>query len=133
MLTNKERENLVLAAREIQSQAYAPYSRYKVGSAVLTKNGRVFTGFNIENAAYPAVVCAERVAMFKAISEGEKEFRAIAVVTGNGGSPCGVCRQVMAEFGLETIVIIADGEGNIVAETSVNELLPHAFTPKNLP
>jgi len=77
-------------------------------------------------------MCAERVAMFKAVSEGEKDFELITVVTDNGGSPCGGCRQVMAEFGLDTIVILADGKGNIVEETTVNDLLPGAFTPEQL-
>jgi cytidine deaminase len=77
-------------------------------------------------------MCAERVAMFKAVSEGEKEFEVITVVTDNGGSPCGGCRQVMAEFGLDTIVLMADGSGRIVKETTVKELLPEAFTPHQL-
>ena len=91
-----------------------------------------FTGVNVENAAYPQTMCAERVAIFKAVSEGEKEFEVITVVTDNGGSPCGGCRQVMAEFGLDTIVIMADGSGHIVKETTVKELLPEAFTPEHL-
>jgi cytidine deaminase len=86
----------------------------------------------VENAAYPQTMCAERVAMFKAVSEGEKEFEVITVVTDNGGSPCGGCRQVMAEFGLDTIVILADGNGRIVKEMTVRELLPEAFTPEHL-
>jgi cytidine deaminase len=87
---------------------------------------------NVENAAYPHTMCAERVAMFKAVSEGELEFEVIAVVTNNGGSPCGGCRQVMAEFGLDTLVLIADGEGNLQKVMTVSELLPEAFTPKHL-
>jgi cytidine deaminase len=77
-------------------------------------------------------MCAERVAIFKAVSEGEKEFDVIAVVTPNGGTPCGGCRQVMAEFGLDMVVLIADGEGHLVQETTVSGLLPGAFTPKDL-
>jgi cytidine deaminase len=77
-------------------------------------------------------MCAERVAIFKAVSEGEKEFEVITVVTDNGGSPCGGCRQVMAEFGLDTVVLMADGNGRIVKETTVKELLPEAFTPNHL-
>ena len=77
-------------------------------------------------------MCAERIAIFKAVSEGEKEFEVITVVTDNGGSPCGGCRQVMAEFGLNTVVIMADGSGHIVKETTVKELLPEAFTPGDL-
>ena len=87
---------------------------------------------NVENAAYPQTMCAERVAIFKAVSEGESEFEVIAVVTNNGGSPCGGCRQVMAEFGLDTVVLIADGEGYLQKEMTVAELLPEAFTPEHL-
>ncbi len=110
----------------------SPYSHYPVGSALRTKTGRIFTGVNVENAAYPQTMCAERVAIFKAVSEGEKEFEIITVVTDNGGSPCGGCRQVMAEFGLDTIVIMADGSGRILKETTVKELLPEAFTTEHL-
>ena len=131
-LTNKERQSLIDLANESRQRSYAPYSDYPVGAALRAKSGRVFTGVNIENAAYPTGMCAERVAVFKAVSEGEREFEVIAVVTNNGGSPCGACRQVLAEFGLETIVLIADGTGKLVKETSVAELLPEAFTPKDL-
>jgi cytidine deaminase len=86
----------------------------------------------VENAAYPQTMCAERVAIFKAVSEGEKGFEVIAVVTDNGGSPCGGCRQVMAEFGLDTLVLLADGTGKLAKETTVGELLPEAFTPDRL-
>ncbi len=131
-LTNEERQVLIKLAVETRRRAYAPYSNYPVGAALRTKTGRFYTGVNIENAAYPHTMCAERVAIFKAVSEGETEFDAIAVVTNNGGSPCGGCRQVMAEFGLDTIVLIADGDGNLRKELSVAELLPEAFTPKHL-
>ena len=131
-LTNDERQTLIKQAVEIRKRAYVPYSNYPVGAAVRTKSGKVFTGVNIENAAYPQTMCAERVAIFKAVSEGESEFDVITVVTNNGGSPCGGCRQVMAEFGLDTIVLIADGNGNLKKEMSVAELLPEAFTPKHL-
>jgi cytidine deaminase len=103
--TQQEKQDLVDLANTARQRAYAPYSNYPVGSALRTKTGRVFTGVNVENAAYPQTMCAERIAIFKAISEGEKEFEVITVVTDNGGSPCGGCRQVMAEFGLDTIVI----------------------------
>ncbi len=131
-LTEEERRALIEFAREARRRAYAPYSNYPVGAALRTKSGRIFTGCNVENAAYPASQCAERVAIFKAVSEGEREFDVIAVATPNGGSPCGGCRQVMAEFGLDTIVLIADGEGKLLRETTVSELLPGAFTPKDL-
>ena len=131
-ITKQEKQALIDLANTARKHAYVPYSNYPVGSALRTKTGRVFTGVNVENAAYPQTMCAERVAIFKAISEGEKEFEAISVVTDNGGSPCGGCRQVMAEFGLDTIVILADGNGKLVKETTVKELLPDAFTPDRL-
>jgi cytidine deaminase len=131
-LTQNEKQSLVDLANTARQRAYAPYSHYPVGSALRTKTGRIFTGVNVENAAYPQTMCAERIAIFKAVSEGEKEFEVITVVTDNGGSPCGGCRQVMAEFGLDTVVILADGSGQIVKETTVSELLPDAFTPEHL-
>ncbi|HNC09509.1 MAG TPA: cytidine deaminase [Anaerolineales bacterium] len=131
-LSQKEKQSLIDLANEARRQAYVPYSKYPVGAALRTKSGRIFTGVNIENAAYPQTMCAERVAIFKAVSEGEMEFEVIAVVTNNGGSPCGGCRQVMAEFGLDAVVLFANGNGDLVKETTVNELLPEAFTPKHL-
>ncbi len=131
-LTKEERKFLIDLANEARRRAYAPYSHYAVGAALRTKTGRVYTGVNIENAAYPVSICAERVAVFKAVSEGEHEFEVIAVVTDNGGSPCGSCRQVLAEFGLSTIVLIADGEGRLVKETRLGDLLPEAFQPQHL-
>ena len=134
MLENREAiEALIEDAIQARSRSYAPYSHYQVGAAVLTASGKVFTGANVENAAYPASMCAERVAIFKAVSEGEKDFTAIAVVTSNAGMPCGGCRQVMAEFGLDTLVLIADDRGNIARKLTVRELLPGAFTPEDLP
>jgi cytidine deaminase len=132
MLTNELRTRLIELALEARQRAYAPYSKYKVGAALLTPSGRFFTGCNVENAAYPTGICAERVAVFKAVSEGEHAFVALAVVTGNGGTPCGACRQVMAEFGLDTLVLIADGEGLLKQEIRLSELLPGAFGPRDL-
>ena len=131
-LTDAQRRSLIELANGAREHAYAPYSNYLVGAALQTKSGRVFTGVNVENAAYPTGICAERVAIFKAVSEGEREFAAIAVVTNNGGSPCGACRQVLSEFGLQTIVVIADGAGKLVRETTVGALLPDAFRPEDL-
>ena len=131
-LSDEERRLLIDLALEARGRAYAPYSNYAVGAALRTQSGRIFTGCNVENAAYPTGMCAERVAIFKAVSEGEKAFEVIAVVTSNGGSPCGGCRQVLAEFSLGTIVLIADEQGHLVQETSVADLLPGAFTPKDL-
>lgn len=131
-LTKQEKQSLVDLANEARRRAYAPYSNYRVGAALRTQTGRIYTGVNVENAAYPNSICAERTAVFKAVSEGEHDFEVIAVVTDNGGSPCGGCRQVLAEFGLETIVLLADGKGQVVMETTVGKLLPEAFQPRDL-
>lgn len=131
-ISKQEKQSLIDLANTARQRAYAPYSNYPVGAALRTKSGRSFTGVNIENAAYPHTMCAERVAIFKAVSEGEKDFEIISVVTNNGGSPCGGCRQVMAEFGLDTIVLMADGSGKLIKEATVKELLPEAFTPDHL-
>jgi cytidine deaminase len=132
MLNDTRKKELVEAASEVRRYAYAPYSNYPVGAALLTASGRIYAGVNVENAVYSETICAERTAVVKAVSEGECDFQAVAVVTNNGGSPCGSCRQVLAEFGLDTIVLIADGDGNLVDETTVAELLPKAFTPRDL-
>lgn len=132
-LTEEQRSQLIEAARQARQWAYAPYSHYAVGAAILTPNGKIYDGVNIENAAYPTTMCAERVAVFKAVSEGERQFEAIAVVTSNAGAPCGGCRQVLAEFGLDTVVLIADSDGQLKMETTVGGLLPGAFTPADLP
>jgi cytidine deaminase len=126
------RRELIELACQARKKAYAPYSQYQVGAVLLTASGRHFTGCNVESAAYPTTMCAERVAIYKAVSEGEREFLAVAVVTDNGGSPCGSCRQVMAEFGLETVVLIADTAGQLRSEKTVAELLPGAFGPAHL-
>lgn len=127
------RQRLIEAAINARQWAYAPYSHYAVGAALLTASGKVYEGVNIENAAFPDTICAERVAVFKAVSEGERDFVAMAVVTSNGGMPCGSCRQVLAEFGVETKIIIADADGKVVQEYSVADLLPGAFLPGDLP
>jgi cytidine deaminase len=132
-LSDETRQELVEIATRVRRWAYVPYSNYKVGAALLTTSGKIYDGVNIENAAYPTTMCAERVAVFKAVSEGETSFVAIAVVTSNAGTPCGGCRQVLAEFGLDTVVLIADDEGHIRHEMTVGDLLPGAFQPKDLP
>lgn len=131
-ISPETRQALIESAANARHWAYAPYSHYAVGAAVLAASGKVYEGVNIENSAYPTTMCAERVAVFKAVSAGERQFEAIAVVTANGGAPCGSCRQVLAEFGLETLVIIADAEGNVAAECPLSDLLPRAFTPQDL-
>ena len=132
-ITIDQRNQLIAQAIQIRERAYAPYSGYAVGAALLTENGKIFTGVNVENAAYPASICAERTAVFKAVSEGEKAFIAIAVATENAGSPCGSCRQVLSEFGLDMLVYMVDPEGNIREEATVQKLLPFAFQPSDLP
>lgn len=131
-LTDVERRALIDLANEARRRAYAPYSQYPVGAALRTASGRIFTGCNIENAASPTSMCAERVAIFKAVSEGEMALEVLALVTPNGGTPCGSCRQVMVEFNPDMLVLIADGEGRLVQETTVAGLLPGAFTPKDM-
>ena len=132
MVDDEMRKKLVQAALEARQWAYAPYSNYPVGAALLTASGKIFDGVNVENAAYPTGICAERVAAFKAVSEGERQFAAVAVVTANGGMPCGACRQVLSEFGKDTLVLIANDKGELVLETSVEKLLPSAFGPTDL-
>jgi len=131
-LTEAEGRVLIDLALEARRRAYAPYSNYSVGAALQTKSGKLYTGVNVENAAYGATICAERTAVVKAVSEGEREFEAIAVVTANGGTPCGECRQVLSEFGLDTVVLVANESGKLVGEMTVADLLPGAFTPEKL-
>lgn len=133
MLIDAEtREKLIETARQARHWAYAPYSHYAVGAALLTAGGKIYDGVNIENAAFPTGICAERVAIFKAVSEGEREFNTIVVMTDNGGTPCGSCRQVMAEFGLSTQVLVVDTSGKVHMDTTVEGLLPRAFRPEDL-
>lgn len=121
-----EDSELITLAAQVRERAYAPYSGYKVGAALLGASGQVYTGCNVENGVYPLGLCAEKAAVAKAVSEGERQFEAIAVVTEDGGTPCGACRQVLSEFGLDMRVIIASTSGAIRAFT-VRELLPAAF------
>ncbi|MBI3537006.1 MAG: cytidine deaminase [Chloroflexi bacterium] len=119
---------LVNAARRARRNAYAPYSRYAVGAAVLARSGKIYAGCNVENAAYPSGLCAERVAIFKAISEGERELDAMAVVTSNKGMPCGACRQVFAEFARgDAPYFIATLRGESYRTFSLAQLLPERF------
>jgi len=126
-----EDEELIALAAEARRRAYVPYSDYAVGAALLTASGKVYTGCNVENASYGLTVCAERTAAFKAVCDGEREFIAIAVVTQNAGSPCGACRQVLAEFGPEMRVLVADDSGDYRVY-SLAELLPDFFGPSQL-
>lgn len=139
-MLNKERiEELIGIAIEMTKMSYTPYSHFKVGAALLAKNGQIFTGCNIENAGYTPANCAERTAFFKAVSEGVKEFDAIAVVGGKEGvlteitAPCGVCRQVMMEFcDPKTFQIIMATDQQNYQVMTLEELLPMGFGPANL-
>lgn len=121
-------ERLIDAAAAARERAYAPYSEFRVGAAVLTKEGRCYTGCNVENVSYGLTCCAERVALFKAISDGERDFEAIAVTAGTEDycTPCGACRQVLAEFGTNIKVFMVNRRGEYRMQT-VGELLPAAF------
>ena len=123
---------LIRRAQAVRRRAYAPYSNYPVGAALLGRSGQIYEGANVENAAYPNTMCAERNAIFRAVSDGERAFEALAVVTENGGTPCGACRQVLSEFGIELLVIIADASGKIHRKIRLAELIPHAFGPQDL-
>ena len=130
--TADQQAELVQRAVAAMDWAYAPYSKFPVGAALLAASGRIYDGVNVENAAYPAGVCAERTAVFKAVSEGEREFVAVAVATRGAGAPCGVCRQVLAEFGYNMTVILADKDGSVRLMTTLAALLPEAFLPQHL-
>ena len=131
-LTREQQAELVAAAIEGYNRAYAPYSNYHVGAALLGTSGNTFIGCNVENAAYPASICAERTAITKAVSENEREFIALALVTRDGGSPCGICRQVMNEFAPNIEIIIANADGEILSTHNLPSLLPLGFGPSNL-
>jgi len=125
-------DELIKHAQEARLRAYAPYSNYQVGAAILTDEGEIIEGCNVENASYGLVNCAERSAVFSAVSQGKRNFKAIAVVTRDGGAPCGGCRQVLNEFNPQMVVLIADEHGTLHQETTLEELLPNAFGPHNL-
>jgi cytidine deaminase len=125
------RQELVNQAIEARKKAYAPYSRFKVGAALLGRSGKIYLGCNVENASYGLTCCAERTAIFTAVTEGEQEFEAIAVATSNGVPPCGACRQVLSEFAPDLIIYTANLQGRIKT-TSIRKLLPSAFTPDDL-
>jgi cytidine deaminase len=128
---------LISRAIEARERAYAPYSHYQVGAAVLTEHEtddaqRIFTGRNVENAVYPLCLCAERVAITQAVSAGARRIVALAVATANGGTPCGACRQVMREFGdIDMPVYIASADG-AYWETTLGQLLPKSFSAEDL-
>ena len=122
-----KKNHLIEKAKEVSRKAYAPYSNYKVGAALLTKSGKVYTGCNIENSSYGLTTCAERTAIFKAVSEGEMEFEEMVIYADSPHlpTPCGACRQVLSEFGPELKIMIVSSKEQLV--TSISELLPLAF------
>ena len=123
-------------AEDARKYSYCAYSGFSVGAALLTKDGRVYQGCNIENASYPAGICAERTAFVKALSEGERDFSAIAIAGGPEGGrpsdawPCGICRQFMSEFSPDIRVLVTWGEGAHVEESTLQKILPHQFELK---
>ncbi|WP_202711136.1 cytidine deaminase [Sporosalibacterium faouarense] len=132
MTSNDQYKDLIKKAMEAKEKAYVPYSKFHVGAALKTKEGKIYTGCNIESASYTPTICAERTAIAKAISEGDKDFEVIAV-TGDSDYtfPCGVCRQVIREFGRDIKVIVANTEDDFRVYT-LDELLPNSFGPEDL-
>jgi cytidine deaminase len=133
VISDHDREALVAAAGEARERAYAPYSGFQVGAALLSDDGSRFIGANVENASYGLSMCAERTAVFHAVAQGVRRLRAVAVVASNDEPtwPCGACRQVLNEFG-PNLVVISEGKGGRREERSLRELLPEAFGPNDL-
>jgi cytidine deaminase len=126
-------QQLLKLAIAVTKHAYIPYSKYPVGAALRATDGTIYSGCNVENAAFPATICAERTALVKAVSEGRREFDLMVIVTRNGGSPCGTCRQMLYEFAPNLRVILADMKGRIRGEYKLSELLLDGFGPSKLP
>ncbi len=131
MITNEQRASLIEAAIEVREQAYAPYSNYQVGAALLMEDGTIVTGVNVENSSYGLTICAERTAVGRAIAAGYRNILAVAVATDNAGSPCGACRQVLTEFAGDVPVYLVDEAGN-GRDTTLYTLLPDHFGPEHL-
>jgi cytidine deaminase len=131
MIPTEQQNALIQAAIEARKQSYSPYSQYAVGAALLADNGRFYTGCNVENASYGLAICAERTAVVKMVSDGVRKIEAIVVCTENAGSPCGACRQVLAEFAGDVPVWLVDADGN-GRETTLYTLLPDHFGPEHL-
>ncbi len=132
------KKDLFILAKEAMQNSYAPYSNYNVGAALLTKNGYIYKGCNIENASYSVTCCAERVALFSAIASGENEFEAICIVGGKNGElsdyamPCGVCRQALSEFCDEDFKVYVGINENDIKGFNLSELLPYSFNKSKL-
>lgn len=131
-MTTPSPDELVAAAVQAREHAHAPYSRFAVGAAVATDDGRVFAGCNVENVSYGLTVCAERVAVFQAVSAGARRVVAVAVVTGSQGSPCGACRQVLAEFAAPEVPVYIASPAGAWRERLLGDLLPECFGPDDL-
>lgn len=127
-----ERSPYIAQAIQASQHAYMPYSHYAVGAALVTPDGLVFTGCNVENASYPAGICAERVALVKAVSEGHRSFSQIVIATENGGAPCGICRQMLFEFAPTLQVLCVTFAGDITIQQPLDQLLLHGFGPQSL-
>ncbi len=123
---------LIKKAMEARERCYCPYSDFPVSAALLSDSGKVFTGVNVENASYGLTICAERVAVGTAVASGERGFTTMAIVVKNGGSPCGACRQVLNEFSPALRILMANENGDLVRETTLEKLLPEAFGPHSL-
>ncbi|MCD6594310.1 cytidine deaminase [bacterium] len=127
-IENEKINKLISSAVEVRKNSYSPYSRFAVGASVLAKSGKIYSGTNVENSSFGSTICAERSAIFCAISAGEIELVALVVVAENNPYPCGACRQVFAEFSsADANVIIANTDGKIIDRTTIGELLPHSF------
>lgn len=126
-MDTQQRAELIRRAVDARHLAYAPYSNYQVGAALLTESGKIYSGCNVENASYGLCLCAERTAIVKAVSEAETEFTAIAVATGDGGTPCGACRQFLAEFCDDDLLIIVHASNGQSDQYTLQQLLPNAF------
>jgi cytidine deaminase len=123
----RQRKQLIEAAIAVRQQAYAPYSQFLVGAALLTDDGDIFTGCNVENISYGLTICAERVAVGTAVAAGQQSYQAIAIASANGCTPCGACRQVLAEFRPDLPILLVNAESGAVAKTTLAKLLPGQF------
>lgn len=127
-MNSEQRKQLIEASLAARQRAYAPYSEFSVGAAVLTEDGQIFSGCNVENASYGLTICAERAAVFRAVGAGSRKLVAVAVAAEKGASPCGACRQVLAEFAEDMPVFLIDtDEPSSIVELRLEELLPHRF------
>ncbi len=131
-MTDSTLQAHIQQAIQARDYAYVPYSHYSVGAALVSADGAVFTGCNVENASYPAGICAERTALVKAVSEGVQAFETLVIATDNGGSPCGICRQMLYEFAPGLRVVTVDSDGAVVIDTTLDALLAHGFGPASL-